>query len=609
MKKPICFAVILLAFTAIGSVNQLAVVPYAVLITSIAVIFLIAFNKIDRYIPIYVFALALAMIWQNTMLGTYAVGNDLHREILLAREAFSNGWDPTNYTVYMSNSSVVIGVIAPFLSRILHMDMVWIFKAILPIFLAGVPVVLYYAFSKQFGDKRAFFATMFFISVPVLTMEISTIVKSMVAELFLALMILALVSKLSTYQKTFAISGCLVAMMFSHYTIAIIAVMYLVGIMLVSLVANWSRIREYIGEKRLVVWPVAVCMVLVVGLGYVYYTSVGNGAVIESVKRISGWVGETPASMIVVDTPTTPTEPSEPSEPVEPSQPDEPSQPVQPVESVEPTVLADSSSYLEKQPQMVQAGIGLDFAESTLSGKAFRIVQYSTQGLLLLGAVYLIVNRKKYNFTAEFTAGIIGAFILLSCCIFIPNFSRIINMTRFYHLSLFFLAPLLIVGLEAIFRSRMRHAASVLLGIYLLFTSGFIYEVTQSEVIERVNLPYSSAFSADRTGLVGIYTENDIDAAKWISEQNYKVAGDVNAILLISGYVEAIPRLKPSITCKRYDMEEPEEGTLIFLTEWNIEHNKITKPINVGTRFYEEIPDNLGELVYASGNVRIYLWD
>jgi uncharacterized membrane protein len=43
----------------------------------------------------------------------------------------------------------------------------------------------------------------------------------------------------------------------------------------------------------------------------------------------------------------------------------------------------------------------------------------------------------------------IGAsFVLLMFCIFVPKFSLIINMTRFYHVSLFFIAPMLVLGLD-----------------------------------------------------------------------------------------------------------------------------------------------------------------
>lgn len=638
MYRHIIVALIVLTYVAVGSVNQHEPVPYFVLLFTIGAILLVLFGKIKvKYLPIYIFTISLAILWQNTMLGTYLVGNDLNREYLLAMQAYNNGWDPAGYTVYMSNTSVVIGVVAPFISKVFHIDMVWVFKAVIPLFLAAVPLILYYAFSKQFGNKRAFYATIFFVIMPVFSMEISTITKSMVAELFFALMILAVVSELSRHKKGVAIMGCMVGMLFTHYTIAIIAAMYLVGMIVISVISRWQAIGEYIGHNK---FPtIAVSLVLVSSLftGYVYYSQVSNGAVIQSIERIAGWVGDIPQTQTwIKPTGGGSSEPIEPSETATPSEPSKPSTPIEPSESVsEPSEPSEPSEtepnspiYLAKQPPMVRAGIGLDFMDSTSWGKTFRVVQYATQFLIVIGAVFVIKNRKKYNFSNTFIAGIIASFILLTLCIFVPNFSRIINMTRFYHLALFFLAPLLIVGLEGIFRRRWEYVVAPLLCVYLLFTSGFVYEAIDSEVVNRVDLPYSSAFSADRTGLVAIYSENDIECAKWIAGQDYLVAGDVNAILLVSGYVEAIPRLKPSITESRYDMNNPESGTLIFLTEWNIQNQKAIIPINVGLRDYQDIPkyiydtesypplmlddDTIFEagayIVYRSGNSFVYLY-
>ena len=64
----------------------------------------------------------------------------------------------------------------------------------------------------------------------------------------------------------------------------------------------------------------------------------------------------------------------------------------------------------------------------------------------------MLRRRDGYYFTAEFLAGVGAAFFLLLFCIFMPYFSSTINMTRYYHTSLFFLAPALVIGAEAISR-------------------------------------------------------------------------------------------------------------------------------------------------------------
>ena len=136
------------------------------------------------------------------------VGSDIHREFYYAVLNTKQSWDLTMLDA--NNTSVVIGLIAPWVSKLFHLDMIWVFKIVLPMFLAGVPLVLFATFKKMFGDKRAFFAAMFFMIVPVFSMEMAQIAKTMIAELFLALMVYFMVTDWKWYYKLVGISGALV---------------------------------------------------------------------------------------------------------------------------------------------------------------------------------------------------------------------------------------------------------------------------------------------------------------------------------------------------------------------------------------------------------------
>jgi len=111
-----------------------------------------------------------------------------------------------------------------------------------------------------------------------------------------------------------------------------------------------------------------------------------------------------------------------------------------------PAIETLDVNYLQEQTYFTQLGLGLDFVEQPIEGRIFRVIQYLTQLLIVVGGVSLLFRR--YNFTAEFIAGIGCSFILLFCCMFLPGFSSLINATRFYHITLFFLAPLLVVGID-----------------------------------------------------------------------------------------------------------------------------------------------------------------
>ncbi len=75
---------------------------------------------------------------------------------------------------------------------------------------------------------------------------------------------------------------------------------------------------------------------------------------------------------------------------------------------------------------------------------------------------------------------------------------------------------------------------------YFVFTSGLVYEATGSEVTDKLIVPYSAALSGERTGLFGVYIEDDIRCAEWLayeSDPNIPIVGDGNTWLLMKGYV------------------------------------------------------------------------
>jgi hypothetical protein len=105
-------------------------------------------------------------------------------------------------------------------------------------------------------------------------------------------------------------------------------------------------------------------------------------------------------------------------------------------------------SYMDKQEPLVKTAVGLDFSDSTTQGKAFRLVQYLTQALIVIGFLLLLWKYKQYNFTPEFTACVATAFVVILGVVFVPQFSSLVNASRYYQACLFFLAPMLVVGAE-----------------------------------------------------------------------------------------------------------------------------------------------------------------
>jgi uncharacterized membrane protein len=395
--------------------------------------------------------MAFGLVYSITMLGTYIVGSDIQGELSASRTALESGWNFTEATdinaiTGINITSIVTGFVAPLLSRILHSNLIWVYKAILPLFLVAVPVIMYYAYEKQIGCKRAYYAALFFIIMPVYSLQLSQIVKSMVAEFMFALMILAMVSSWRWQYKGSVILLSTILATVSHYTIGMAMIAYLFGILIVRLITSHIGWRLW-AIKRVPAILIVIVLLVSSGSFYIYYHYAYGGTVNQVIGNVFKWHGGAAVTEQVIEktgqvvesviTPIIPISPTTTS-----------------TTNVYVPPVAPQKSYLYKQEYLVQVGIGLDFLQQPLEGKIFRIIQYLTQVLIVIGALWLLFRYKRYKFTAEFIAGIGCSFILLLVCVFAPLFSSIINMPRFYQISLFFLSPMLVLGCDMITNNK-----------------------------------------------------------------------------------------------------------------------------------------------------------
>jgi hypothetical protein len=149
---------------------------------------------------------------------------------------------------------------------------------------------------------------------------------------------------------------------------------------------------------------------------------------------------------------------------------------------------------------------------------------------------------------------------------------------------------------------------AILLLAYFIFTSGLVYEAMGSNITDRLVIPYNFALSGERTGLVGVYTQDDIKCAEWIVENNaLPIAADANGRILMFGY-----------TPWKLNVRDEEdicnsETPFIFLTTWNTQHRKIvTVNLGEGLRGISPLPDMATWIeAFRSGQSVVYrrgLW-
>ena len=372
----------------------------------------ITFFKDKRY-PLIIYGCALALLWNTSLMGQFVVGTDASGEIYVANVVRSLGWDWSWNN--SNNTSIVIGYLVPGLSKLIGVSTVWVYKVMLPMIFAFTPVLLFKVFEKQIGSQKAAYAAFFFIIMPVFSLEIVSIGKSMVAETFMAAFIYIMVSDWKWKFPLMLV--CVLLAAWCHYTIGIILLAYILCIVLVRLVnklIKWQLFSNW-GTP---LWILPVVLLIGFTAGMVYYSNQGDGITVRHVESVGDHF-EVMAEKISDGT----------------------------YAGQEPENY-HKEFYLNSQPPLVRTALMLDFFEYDIKGQLFRIIQVLTQLLIIMGCFVTLFKYKRYVFKAEFIAGIGASFALILLCIFIPQFSTIINMTRFYHLSLFFLAPMFVLGFD-----------------------------------------------------------------------------------------------------------------------------------------------------------------
>jgi hypothetical protein len=161
---------------------------------------------------------------------------------------------------------------------------------------------------------------------------------------------------------------------------------------------------------------------------------------------------------------------------------------------------------------------------------------------------------------------------------------------------------------------------SILLAYYL-FTSGLIFKLNTVQGISSVETPYSFALSAEDTGIVGVYTEDDIQCAMWLVKDSCKgthIVSDVNGHLLLRSLIKNEKQImwgkesdlyEGAIRGAYFSDIENYDKCYIFVTSWNTRHQTYIEggQLGAGLRISNPLPQFDYKEVYRSGKAVVYL--
>jgi uncharacterized membrane protein len=542
----------------------------AALIISLLLIALIislaAFKKfITRGIyPLALFVISLCLLYQTSLMSPYLIGSDIYTEYHYFGDTVTAGiW---NYTVDNPvNSCLSIVMLAPTYSFMMGIDGIWVFKAVYPILFSFFPLIMFRFMRIQIGALSAFLAVFFFMAVPTFSLEMISLCRQQIAELFFSLFILLIVDRrVGRLPRVLMMVLFALSIIVSHYSLSFITLIYVALLVPTLLLLKsgffiriWSWITSWSGglpkEYRqpgagtlpmmLLIIPVITFCIM----GLAWYLLIAQGVNLAMLSSL--W------------------------------------------NSQSESILASAAAA---QDLLVQAALGVDFFKVSWQGQAFRVVQYITQLFIIAGLLRLLLMPKGLKFRIEYIAVSVLSVAMLAACIKLPNFAYAFNTTRWYHVLLITLAPFFIIGGETVLqlikyawhKSRKRPDAALkespsylkiitvaVMVPYFIITSGILYEVTGMKDTVRIEAPFSIALSSHRLDLMGNFSTQDDYAARWLTSSTTdasSVYSDTHTwkILMQNEFPGGILSLTPTA--------KPDSGDLIFLTAWNISHNELT---------------------------------
>lgn len=507
--------------------------------------------------PMLVLVTALALLYHNTFISEFLTGWDVHLEYQYANLVYTHSiWDssiPDNYNAMLS-----ITVLLPVYAKITGIGIVSVVKVIYPLIFALVPVGIYEYCRIRTNSKIAFLSAFLFISVPAFYITMTSITRQQIAELFLVLLVLLVLdNKLSTgirkifalifgaslvvshYGTSYLFLGCIIAGFIVLYIVKVLAKSNINEIDTKSPVDNFHRPNRssWLGIEAKILSPIFIMIFIVFCV--IWYL----------------WQSESTTFNTMVN--------------------------------LGDNVLSNLITGFFKRD--TSEAVSVISATRTPIHEIAKYLNLFTQLFIFIGVITLIRQWKQKPFPEEYMSLSISACIIAIAAIAIPYVSGALHAARLYHVTLILLAPFCIKGAIdiksfIIIRKFTRHTSvktlmSCILAIYMLFSVGFIYEITgdqPSSISLSKNSIIKSGDSEVRAGFYNAYTiGSEVAAAQWLSNNiSSGESLDINAtyydasrvhVLTSYGMIPIADQL--AIT---ESQEEFKQNSYVFLRSMNI---------------------------------------
>jgi uncharacterized membrane protein len=426
--------------------------------------------------PLAAVAIAVSLLLHSSLISNYIVsfGSDVPGEFFVFRatevDAFWSSTSPRFLDLRHGrlNAMLSITILPTIYSALLGLESAWIFKMLYPVIFSIVPLGLYVIWQRHVGKKYAFVSVFVFVAQQTFYSEIIGLNRQMIAELFFVLLLfVAFTRKIRFGARMVLFFLFSFGLITSHYGLA--------EIFLFLIAAAWVFLMLMKAPRNRVTAGMILFFFVLMFSWYIYTSA-------SSVFQSTLMFGD--------------------------------------------EVYGQLGDFLNPAARgtIVLRGLGLESAPTILNTIS-RLFAYAIQLLIVIGFVGLALKRVSFRYEKENLIFTSIAIVILFALLLVPGLADTLRMTRFYHILLFFLAPLAVMGTTLFVKEILKRKGDFLVPVlmliilvpYFLFQTSFIYAVTGSD---SWSIPLSKdQMSAFRLyGRLGYTDAFGAFGASWISE-------------------------------------------------------------------------------------------
>lgn len=498
-------------------------------------IFLVLFDKFvpETMYPFVLFILSISLLYHNSLISSTIYGYDIHQEYYVSNLVRTMGvWNhdiPRNINAMLS-----IVMIAPIYSEICDLSLTYVFKIIYPFLFSFTPLGIYLIYKKQVNNpKIAFFSIFYFMSIYPYYTEMLALARQEIAELFLVLLVLVMISNYEAPKKKLLYVIFSFGLVTSHYGLSYLFI-FLCLIGYIFLV--------YLKQKSEIFYPRTIILFIICAIGWYIYIS--GGSIFDTVGNLF----KNMYYSIIYD-----------------------------IFSTSTVTLATKST--------------------SFSGKLLRLLYFSSQFFILIGFIQSIIAYKNLktqsdvNFSKEYI--VLSFACLCSLAVFLITSSTGMNIYRLYHISTIFLSLFCVLGGLLVFNSINKVIKKIVstsydingfkllatsLSLFLLLNIGFVQEIV-NDYPTSVSLSQESMKEGDVNSSMLLYRYyipvQDVCGSMWLSKNRNNtmdVYADETAVSFVLSSYGMMPDQKSLYN-------EPNEylNSYIYLRYPNVVYNSLSK--------------------------------